>query len=282
MLLSVTSMYVFGVKTESNIVVIRPENSQAKLVRLEVINDRIIRLRATSKDELSDKPASLMIVPQAAPAKDSYSITDEGETVFVKTKKVKAVVEKSTGRVTFFDAEGRVLLKEDEEGKTFRDFTVPERELGMKSGFAVEEQAKHGLSWRMLFDSPDNEALYGLGQHQSEQFNMKGKNEDLFQYNTKVSIPFVLSNKNYGLLWDSYSYCRFGNPEEYQQLGKVFKLYDKQGREGCLTGTYTDRNGKTLVRSEDSIYYEFDCPATSEIANRTEPGGSRTCLRASG
>ena len=272
-LLSVTSMYGFGVKTESNIVVIRPENSQAKLVRLEVINDRIIRLRATSKDELSDKPASLMIVPQAAPAKDSYSITDEGETVVVKTKKVKAVVEKSTGRVTFFDAEGRVLLKEDVEGKTFRDFTVPERELGMKSGFAVEEEAKHGLSWRMLFDSPDDEAFYGLGQHQSEQFNMKGKNEDLFQYNTKVSIPFVLSNKNYGLLWDSYSYCRFGNPEEYQQLGKVFKLYDKQGREGCLTGTYTDRNGKTLVRSEDSIYYEFDCPATSEIANRTEPGG---------
>ena len=266
-------MYGFGVKTESNIVVIRPENSQAKLVRLEVINDRIIRLRATSKDELSDKPASLMIVPQAAPAKDSYSITDEGETVFVKTKKVKAVVEKSTGRVTFFDAEGRVLLKEDVEGKTFQDFTVPERELGMKSGFAVEEEAKHGLSWRMLFDSPDDEAFYGLGQHQSEQFNMKGKNEDLFQYNTKVSIPFVLSNKNYGLLWDSYSYCRFGNPEEYQQLGKVFKLYDKQGREGCLTGTYTDRNGKTLVRSEDSIYYEFDCPATSEIANRTEPGG---------
>lgn len=24
---------------------------------------------------------------------------------------------------------------------------------------------------------------------------MKGKNEDLFQYNTKVSVPFVISNK---------------------------------------------------------------------------------------
>ena len=272
-LLSVTYVYGNGVKKGANMIVVRPENSQAKVVQLEVINDRIIRLRATSKAELPQKSASLMIVSQAAPEKGSYTISDEGETVAVKTKKVKAVVKKSTGRVTFYDAEGKELLKEAKEGKTFWDFTVPERELGMKSGTIVPNEAKHGLSWHMLFDSPDDEAFYGLGQHQSEQFNMKGKNEDLFQYNTKVSVPFVLSNKNYGLLWDSYSYCRFGNPEEYQQLGNVFKLYDKQGREGCLTGTYTDRNGKTLVRDEDSIYYEFDCPATSEIANRTEPGG---------
>ena len=89
---------------------------------------------------------------------------------------------------------------------------------------------------------------------------MKGKNEDLFQYNTKVSIPFVLSNKNYGILWDSYSYCRFGKPDEYLQLNRAFKLYDKQGREGHLTGTYTDKDGKRLVRNEDSIYYEYGYP----------------------
>ena len=272
-ILGAASMCAAVVETSANRVTIHPDDGQAKMVCLEVMGDRIIRVRATSKDELSEKPASLIIVPQTAPTKNSYTISDEGETVVVKTKQVKAVVKKKTGHVTFFDAEGKVLLKEAKDGKTFQDFTVPERELGKKSGFELEEEAKHGLSWRMLFDSPNDEAFYGLGQHQSEQFNMKGKNEDLFQYNTKVSIPFVLSNKNYGLLWDSYSYCRFGNPEEYQQLGSVFKLYDKQGREGCLTGTYIDRNGKTLVRSEDSIYYEFDCPATSEIANRTEPGG---------
>ena len=102
---------------------------------------------------------------------------------------------------------------------------------------------------------------------------MKGKNEDLFQYNTKVSIPFVLSNKTYGILWDSYSYCRFGNPNDYLQLNRAFKLYDKQGREGHLTGTYVDRQGKKLVRDEDSIYYEYGTPAKSEIALKTDNGG---------
>ena len=273
LLLSAISLQAADVQTLGNQVTIRPDGGQAKVIRLEVMNDYIIRVRATSKDALPDKPASLMIVPQTVPAKGSYTVSEEGETVVVKARCVKAVVSKATGGVTFYDAEGKELLKEAKDGKQFWDFTVPERELGMKTGYTVPEEQKHGLSWQMKFDSPDDEAFYGLGQHQSEEFNMKGKNEDLFQYNTKVSIPFVLSNKNYGLLWDSYSYCRFGNPEDYLQLNRAFKLYDKQGREGHLTGTYIDVKGKKLVRDEDSIYYEYAFPTTSEIAVKTDNGG---------
>ena len=271
LLLSGTA-FAAEVQTSGNSVLIRPDGGQAKVIRLEVMNDNIIRVRATSKEALPEKPASLMIVPQTAPAK-GFAISEEGETVVVKAKNVKAVVEKATGRVTFFDAEGKELLKEAKDGKQFWDFTVPERELGMKTGYTVPEEQKHGLTWQMKFDSPDDEAFYGLGQHQSEEFNMKGKNEDLFQYNTKVSIPFVLSSKNYGLLWDSYSYCRFGNPNDYLQLNRAFKLYDKNGKEGHLTGTYVDRMGKKLVRDEDSIYYEYGTPAKSEIALKTDNGG---------
>ena len=261
------------VQTNGNTVTIRPDEGQAKVIRLEVMNDNIIRVRATSKDALPEKPASLMIVPQVAPAKGSFSVNEEGDKVVVKAENVKAVVSKATGEVIFYDAEGKVLLKEAKDGKQFWDFTVPERELGMKTGFTVPEEAKHGLTWQMKFDSPEDEAFYGLGQHQSEEFNMKGKNEDLFQYNTKVSIPFVLSNKNYGILWDSYSYCRFGNPNDYLQLNRAFRLYDKQGNRGHLTGTYIDRMGKKLVRDEDSIYYEYGTPAKSEIALKTDNGG---------
>ena len=260
------------VQTSGNNVTIRPDGGQAKVIKLEVMNDNIIRVRATSKDALPVKPASLMIVPQVAPTK-GYTISDEGDNVVVKAKNVKAVVSKATGEITFYDAAGKQLLKEAKEGKQFWDFTVPERELGMKTGYTVPEEQKHGLSWQMKFDSPDDEAFYGLGQHQSEEFNMKGKNEDLFQYNTKVSIPFVLSNKNYGLLWDSYSYCRFGNPNDYLQLNRAFKLYDRTGKEGHLTGTYVDARGKKLVRDEDSIYYEYGTPEKSAIALKTDNGG---------
>ena len=261
------------VQTKGNIVTIRPDEGQAKVIQLEVINDNIIRVRATSKDELPVKPQSLMVVPQAAPAKGSFSILNENDLVLVTAKNVTAYVDGTTGRISFFDSNKKPLLRAAQEGMKFWDFTVPERELGAKGGPAVTDEMKHGLQWQMLFDSPADEAFYGLGQHQSEEFNMKGKNEDLFQYNTKVSIPFVISNKHYGLLWDSYSYCRFGKPDEYLQLNRAFRLYDKQGNKGHLTGTYVDKNGKKLVRDEDSIYYEYAYPAKSEIANQTDNGG---------
>ena len=89
----------------------------------------------------------------------------------------------------------------------------------------MEVEGTKGYTVRQVFQSAGNdEAFYGLGQHQADEFNYKGKNEELFQYNTKVSVPFIVSNKNYGVLWDSYSLCRFGDPRDYSQLGDVFKL----------------------------------------------------------
>jgi len=240
----------------------------AQLVRLQVVNDHIIRVQATSETRLPEKQ-SLIIVPQTA--KPKFTVTD-GDKVSVKAAHVEARVDKETGAITFFDANGKKMLQEAENGKTFKPFRVPDREMGV-DGAKVPESHRHGLTWRMLFDSPDDEAFYGLGQHQSEELNMKGKNEDLFQYNTKVSVPFVLSNKNYGLLWDSYSYCRWGNPDDYLQLNRAFKLYDKQGRAGHLTGIYTDKQGKRMVRDEDSIYYEYGFPMTSKLAVATDNGG---------
>ncbi len=271
--LAVATLMANDYTVDGQYVTIPVENVKAggaRVVRLQVVNDNIIRVQATSKEQLPEKQ-SLMIVPQTQ--KPKFSVLENDDVVSIKAANVEARVDTESGRITFYDAQGREVLKESENGKQFWDFKVPERELGMKTGYTVPEEQKHGLTWQMKFDSPDDEAFYGLGQHQSEEFNMKGKNEDLFQYNTKVSIPFVLSNKNYGLLWDSYSYCRFGNPNDYLQLNRAFKLYDKQGNEGHLTGTYIDRMGKKLVRNEDSIYYEYATPAKSAIALKTDNGG---------
>ena len=55
---------------------------------------------------------------------------------------------------------------------------------------------------------------------------------------------------------DSYSLCRWGCPEDYAQLNRLFTLYDIEGKEGALTGTYVSANGKQrIVRREDSLYF---------------------------
>ena len=246
------------------------QNYGPSQIRLQVVGDRIIRVQATAEQSFRNKQ-SLIIVPQNSKAQ--YKVEEQGDDLIITTAAMRAVLNEATGQITFYDLKDQVLLKEVAQGgKTFKPFTVPDREIGVDIA-KVPEAQKHGWSWRALFDSPDNEAFYGLGQHQSEELNMKGKNEDLFQYNTKVSVPFVISNKNYGILWDSYSYCRWGNPDDYLQLNRAFKLYDKDGKEGQLTGTYVAKNGQKIVRGEDSIYFEYAMPETSEICNKTDKGG---------
>ena len=246
------------------------QNYGPSQIRLQVVGDRIIRVQATAEQSFRSKQ-SLIIVPQNSKAQ--YKVEEQGDDLIITTAAMRAVLNEATGQITFYDLKDQVLLKEVAQGgKTFKPFTVPDREIGVDIA-KVPEAQRHGWSWRALFDSPDNEAFYGLGQHQSEELNMKGKNEDLFQYNTKVSVPFVISNKNYGILWDSYSYSRWGNPDDYLQLNRAFKLYDKEGKEGQLTGTYVDKNGQKIVRGEDSIYFEYAMPETSEICNQTDKGG---------
>ena len=231
-----------GYQKTGNGVIVEVKQRQptdVRKVRIEVMGEKLIHVSATPEKDFS-KERSLMIVP--GQGKTDFKVDEQGDEVAVKTSRVCATVSKVTGEVCFTDATGKRILAEDR-----RSFTP------------VEVEGTKGYSVRQIFHSADDEAFYGLGQHQADEFNYKGKNEELFQYNTKVSVPFIVSNKNYGVLWDSYSLCRFGDSRDYSQLGAVFKLYDKEGKEGALTGTYVPAakaGVETIVRREDSLYFE--------------------------
>ena len=144
------------VQTNGNNVTIRPDGGEAKVICLEVMNDNIIRVRATSKDALPEKPASLMIVPQTAPAKGSYSVSEEGDNVVVKAKNVKAVVAKATGEVTFFDANGNQLLKEAKDGIPYEEVVeyVPgDHTYGIIGSFAGSEWNQDGAAMEPAGDN---------------------------------------------------------------------------------------------------------------------------------
>ena len=53
------------------------------------------------------------------------------------------------------------------------------------------------------FASDEGERLFGLGQHTHGRLDQKGLVVDLVQRNAEVSIPFVVSNRGYGLLWNN-------------------------------------------------------------------------------
>lgn len=208
-------------------------------VRLRVVDEKIIRVSATPADSFP-ADASLVVLP--AKSVPHFTLSESDGNIIVSTAQIKAVVSEKSGAVSFFDKDGKKILQENQQGRTFTPISV---------------EGTDAYTVQQTFESlNDDEGLYGLGQHQANEFNYKGKNEELFQYNTKVSVPFIVSTDKYGLLWDSYSLCRWGRPDEYKQLGDVFKLYDKNGKEGALTGTYLAADGTELVREEPLIYFE--------------------------
>ena len=52
------------------------------------------------------------------------------------------------------------------------------------------------------FAAYPDERIYGMGQRTHGRLDLKGLALDLVQRNAEVNIPFVLSNRGYGLLWN--------------------------------------------------------------------------------
>ena len=207
-------------------------------VRLQPVSAEIVRVSVSPDGRFQDRQ-SLSVVPRQA-FKD-FKVQEEAGKLELRTSALCVRVDKASGKVDFFRSDGTPLTGD-----------------GTSTFTPVEVEGKKAYSVRTQFSSTPDESFYGLGQHQAGEFDHKGRSEELFQYNTKVSVPMVVSTKGYGLLFDAYSLSRWGNPYPYQQLGSLLKLYDKDGVEGALTGTYKPREGAVLVQREDSLYYETE------------------------
>ncbi len=197
-------------------------------VRLQVISPEMVRVSVSPDGKFHDRK-SLVVLPQQG-CKDFTLSKEEGKVV-LSTSALTVEVTKADGTLQFFKADGTPLALD-----------------GRSSFEPLEVEGKKAWSTTVSYASTEDEAFYGLGQHQAGEFNHKGLREELYQYNTKISVPMVVSNKGYGLLFDAYSLSRWGSAQPYKQLGEVFDLE--------LTGTYTPAQGEPLVQKEDSLFYE--------------------------
>lgn len=217
------------------------KQGDAKTIRVVSVTDKIFRVTASPENEIAETQS---LCVNYKPGKVNVEISESDGVVTLATSQAKAQINVSTGEVKFLDQNGNAILREQEGGgKTFNP---------------VEVEGTKGYSFKQVWESDDNEAFFGLGQHQADEWNYKGKNEELFQYNTKVSLPVVISNKNYAILWDNYSLSRFGDSREYMQLDKAFKVYDKTGKEGGLSSTWIAQDQKIapIQRIEPYLYFE--------------------------
>ncbi len=175
---------VAGISKDSNGVTLQMNPG---VLRLEVYSPNIIRVTYAAQDQLP-KSASLAVIAQ--PQRVKWTLIDGKDEVILRTDEIHASVNRATGAVSFFDTDGRVLLREVAGGRKIQPATI--------AGAAVTSCAQS-------FETALDEGIYGLGQHQRGAWNYaSGGNSSvrLAQANTDVGLPVITSSKGYMLLWD--------------------------------------------------------------------------------
>ena len=219
----------------------KQKETDPQLVKIQICTEDIIRVIASSVDSFSTR-ASLM-VSKTGWDPVSWSINDKDNPVKISTSKVIVSVDTVTGKIAFYDSNNQLLLNEINGGKI------------ITPAFVMGEKTYH---IRQLFESPEDDAFYGLGQHQNGIMNYKGHDVDLWQHNIVAVVPFLVSSKNYGILWDNTSRTKFGDVRDYQPLSSLIQ-YNNKGEEGGLTVEYfKDQKFKSLLTSQTEAKIEHD------------------------
>lgn len=257
-LLSSAAFAQSRVENTAHGVIVRPNQEGAAAVRVEAVHDGILRVSADPDGDFARTP-SLMRVDAGTPPK--VKVSRGGDSVRLQTQGIAAEIALKDGRVRFFDADGKPLLAE-----SARNFQSTE--FGGRPYYSI----------RQRFESPADEAFYGTGLHQQGWMNLKGRDVELLQHNIDKAIPYLVSNRHYGILWDNNSITRYGDPRGLQPLPQSLDLFDARGEPGALTARYSIDGVQKLERRESEINYQYiaqykQFPA--EARNTAKGGRSR-------
>jgi alpha-D-xyloside xylohydrolase len=226
-------------QTETGIIVY-PAGGPEKAVRLEVYGDRMVRVTAAPTAKV-DPARSLMVI--ATPKRGGFEVREAAGKVTLATPGVRATVDLANGNVSFVDGGGELDLAESAPG-SFAPVTIEDRAY---------------LATAQQFNRGTDEGLFGLGQHQNRQMNYNGEDVELAQHNIDVAVPFLVSTRGYGILWDNNSITRFGNPIPYSLAGEGKTSLKVTGADGSpgWTAEYYLGDKLALRRSEPTINYQY-------------------------
>ncbi|ADQ79764.1 glycoside hydrolase family 31 [Paludibacter propionicigenes WB4] len=177
-----------------------------------------------------------------------FQVVDSPSKLEIKVPKITVLLDKQTGTLSYADKTGKVFLSE----KAGTRKLTPDVIQG-ESCFAVEQS----------FESPADESVFGLGQFQDGQYNLKNVARRLTQVNTQIAIPFIYSSKGYGLLWHQYGLTDFNPADNSIALNKQEQSTNGNAQMAEVTTT----SGTQKVSQNQSLYQgKFNVPADGEYS----------------
>jgi len=251
----------------------------AGTMRIEVCGNRVVHVVASPTSEIPNPKVPVVTQPCTA---EKLQVQSAKNVVKILTDAIAVTVDLATGALSFLSKDGEPLLAEPKDGG--KAFDVP-------SAFEMK-------TWQVQqsFSAPSDEALYGLGQHQEGIFNVRGLPIRLHQANTNISIPFLLSSKGYGILWNNPSLTDFNPADQSIAIdptsGKGKFSTGAKGVYGFLLSSdnrnqlVVEVNGQHVIDLHNmwlptsaSGYVELEANKEYEVSAKGGPGGVQLAVR---
>jgi len=162
-------------------------------LKLQVCSDSIIHV-LYSATAAFPKHVDYVVTKENWPAA-KFSVQSTDDAVTISTARMKVIVTRKDGAITYTESGGGSLVQE-----LARKLTA-EKVNG--------EDTYRAESFINVYGS--HEGLYGLGQHQAGVWNYRGESVDISQDNSNIGVPFLVSSKGYGIFWNNTSRSRVNN-----------------------------------------------------------------------
>jgi alpha-D-xyloside xylohydrolase len=169
---------------------------QRGAIKVLICNPSLIHVLYSPTGSFPNSPDPMVVRTTWPDA--TWKLDSADKSVSLSTSALRVEVARKDGSVTFFDAQGKQLLRDG--GEDGGKLMAPAKVNGEQTYNATE-----------MFHPMRGEAFYGLGQHQSGVWDYAGESVELSQDNTNISIPFFVSTNGYGVFWNNPSVSRFND-----------------------------------------------------------------------
>lgn len=168
----------------------------AETMKIEPWGANSLRVRSIKQSNFPEADWAL-----TEPAGGTADIVIGEEEAKITNGDLTATVTKN-GWLRFYNAQGKELL---------REYARTRRDIFAYTSSALEVEAREfkpiiGGDYTLTarFESLDaEERIYGMGQYQQPNLNLKGSDLELAHRNSQASVPFFLSSRGYGFLWNN-------------------------------------------------------------------------------
>lgn len=193
-------------------------HSEAGIHRIVAVNEKVIRISFTEREQFTDREKPEILKNDTF---RDYTYQESEEKITFSTASVSVVVKRDTGSFSYYNAKGKLYVKERNcDSKILEEFTsmVPcgdgevrteiiqtadgEKEVVREAAKVPGEKFFHT---RLFLEFQEKEALYGLGQNEENILNLRGQTVYVHQANRKIAVPLLVSSQNYGILMNTCS-----------------------------------------------------------------------------